>query len=254
MHINTEQAINFINRVTKNGVPISINDEVAIKSIIVTGMITAIGTFIATYYATRATSKNTIELFKKQEKMRIKEDLRIDFYKKYKQKYDDVYDGVVKIHQSIVDKKQYRNREELYIKENYYDSIENKTIWSYSFPKAMYEKDILRIRETCNNLDSLKKFIKANNIIYKVEKCPYCDIYIKLDEIKGLYNTLHRAYMNLDIKGSINIENIKVAAVKEHNEAVTKLFEAEIILEKIISDIETINKTIENEFIGEYFK
>lgn len=94
MQINTEQLIDFINRFTENGVPISINDEVAIKSIVATGIITAIGTFIATYYATKATSKNTIELFKEQEKMRIREDLRLDFYKKYKKIYDKLQNKI----------------------------------------------------------------------------------------------------------------------------------------------------------------
>ena len=73
--LNNQEFINFINELFDKGLSISIQDEVAWKSIGATGFITAIFTgivtFFTTYIANKFATKSTLELFDKQEKIKI---------------------------------------------------------------------------------------------------------------------------------------------------------------------------------------
>lgn len=99
--LNNQEFINFINELFDKGFSISIQDEVAWKSIGATGFITAIFTgivtFFTTYIANKFATKSTLELFDKQEKIRIKNELRFKFYNEYKNLFDELSELITEL-------------------------------------------------------------------------------------------------------------------------------------------------------------
>lgn len=264
--IDMRNVIDFINKVTKDGLPISINDEIAIKSIIATAIITGIvtlivttvGTFIATYYATKATSRNTISLFKEQEKFKKKDDLRLKFFDEYEMRYNDLYESLGRF---MIERRYGAGLLSSDEDENvkfYFDSIKTveDVISDYKSDEVKKLKELAQ--ELLGRLEDLKGFMKSKEIITGYEKFKYEK---ELNVVRSINDKLGHLRMRFNMCDLIKIKEEESGEFNEEDAEKNVSKYREILInihtDQSISDleesIEKVDKEIRNEFIGCYF-
>lgn len=281
--INTENlsAIsNDLKQIADNGIPII--DTFA--------PVTTIVNVLTTVFATALGGWVTIQLFKRQEKMRIKEDLRLSFYKVYSQMYNDLYQDILDLNEGIKCKNKYLNKDSMYIQDAITGSHGLKS-WNCTYSQETTKADINRIKSIQSKSQNLNKFLKSNTVVFNFNTI-YDKVHNKIEEIQKVYITIESTYNITDgnnrklinalndideqvkilnsegnylkfdkdtakkllINVEKNLEHLKEKAVKEHNELVPTLLNIDIELDNILNEIEIINKKIQTEYIGEYFK
>ena len=247
--INTKDVIDFLDKVLKGGVPISINDEIAIKSIIATAVVTAIMTgiitYITTYYATKATSKHTLSLFEKQEFLKIKEELRLEYYKSYSEYYKNFVNDFIKFKSNI---ESHKDMEE-FILEIPEKEVDDLFLVKCECKKKVMQPSIDASKSLSNSLIKFSQFLDEYNEIYK-DIDTFKSVIREITEINVYFIYLNAKY---DII-ALNIEDRKkIERAKEHNDLIRKIESSRGKLDTIIRLIENENTKVNKEFIGKYF-
>lgn len=238
--LNNPDFMNFINELFNKGLSISIQDEIAWKSILTTAFFTSVFTGIITYMATskanRSATETTLKLFEEQENIRIKNELRLNFYNEYKILFDKLSKLITELisnlkswtsffatddNGNIISPLEIINSPEDIIdlcdNIHFHNCIEliNNLLSSFDILKDFMEKN--EKISGYNEFKYLKEYRFINSIIYEINHInarnliciEYLNNRIELnqDQINNNINKFKEVYSLLSILSSINSKN-----------------------------------------------
>lgn len=249
------------------------------EGITVNSSISPISVFInivTTLGATIVGGLITLNLYKDQERIRLKGELRIEFYKKYKVLYNQLLDLFIKyMQESQKVSRHIKYDNDGIITEVYTINANNDvTEDNITYEKVKDIESLIKLEKDTildikDKLEILEKFMKSNELITGFEEFKYKKINDQInDYCKNYYalqshfyvlcsNNEENAMLNLDsfkeIKVNLGKEGEKIVMVS-YKSILRDLDQLNQKFELLLNDFEVINKEIEQEFIGEYFK